>query len=217
MAETTFWKAFVKAQSEFPQISKDSTADAGKYSYKYASLPAVTEAVLPVLNKHGISMWQTFRDGVLVTHLTHESGEGIESGVACSEAGLTPQDFGKKISYYRRYALVALLGLAPDDDDDATGVPAAAPAAARKTTPPPPATPPPVSDYEAKIRELFDAGVGGLIGYVDNPRDEMKARMLRLLGSHGCEKASELTGDARAAFLADLRETVDEIRKASEQ
>jgi len=217
MAETTFWKAFVKAQSEFPQVSKDSTADAGKYSYNYASLPAVTEAVLPVLNKHGIAMWQTFLDGVLVTHLTHESGEGIESGVACSEVGLTPQDFGKKISYYRRYSLIALLGLAPDDDDDAAGFPAAAPVAARKTATKPAKPATPASGYEAQIRDLFDAGVSYLIGQVDDPHEQMKTRMLTLLGSYGCEKASEVADKTREKFISDFRETVEEIRKANEK
>lgn len=210
MPETTFWKAFVKAQSEFPQISKDSKADVGKYSYKYASLPAVTEAVLPVLNKHGIAVWQAFSDGMIITHLTHESGEGIESVVVCSESGLTPQDFGKKISYYRRYSLVALLGLAPDDDDDAAGVPAATPQPAQKPTPAPP-----VSEYEARVRELFNDGVAALIGTAEDPREEMKTRFSRLLESRGCEKASELrAGEARDEFISDLEEMIAQIRKA---
>jgi hypothetical protein len=67
------------------------------------------------------------------------------------------------------------------------------------------------------VRELYDAGVGGLIGRVDDPKAEMKSRMLRLLGSHGCEKASELAAADRGPFLASFRETVESIRNVSEQ
>ena len=50
----------------------------------------------------------------------------MTSLLACSDEGLNPQDFGKKITYYRRYALCAALGIAPDEDVDALGVEAPA-------------------------------------------------------------------------------------------
>lgn len=38
-----------------------------------------------------------------------------------SIAGMAPQAAGSAITYYRRYSLTAILGLATDDDDDGAG------------------------------------------------------------------------------------------------
>jgi hypothetical protein len=219
-----FWARFIKAQSEFPPIPKDSTATVkGKtkdgrsyeYDYKYASLPAIMDAVRPVLSANGLCLTHWFDGcGNLVTAVRDSAGEGIESAVECSDHGLAPQDWGKKVTYYRRYSAVALLGLAPDDDDDAASIDVPAAPARGQSQAPPPA---PEDEYQIQLRELFDEGVGGLVGYVDDPKAEMKARMLRLLGNHGYERAGEVPRGSRGAFLADLRATVDEIKKASEQ
>ena len=198
----------MKAQPEFSQIVKDKTADAGKFCYTYASLPAVLAAVLPALNKHEIVLWQSFGDGHLVTNLTHVSGEGIESTLDCSDAGLTPQDFGKKISYYRRYAVLTLLGLAPDDDTDAQGVPAAA---ERDVPLDPPAEK--RSAFDESVRNLFEDGVGALIGHADDPKTEMATRMSRILGNMGFTRASEITSrDRQKEFYHAFEEMVTEIR-----
>ena len=117
-----FAAAFVAAQSNFPEIPKDSEVKTKQYTYHYASLPEILKRVLPVLHEHGFSLSQRFEGEGLVTYLEHDSGESRSSYLPCSDAGLTPQDFGKKITYYRRYAIVAMLGLAPDDDLDAVGV-----------------------------------------------------------------------------------------------
>ena len=117
----TLAAAFLKAQSEFPGISKDGKADAGSFSYKYGTLPAILRAVLPVLHENDLALTQLFSEGKIVTKLVHESGEMV-SEMECSQSGLKPQDFGAKISYLRRYSLTAMLGISPDDDTDATGV-----------------------------------------------------------------------------------------------
>lgn len=225
----TLWAAFVKAQSEFPTIAKDATATvkgktkdgrAYEYDYSYADLPSILGHVRPVLNKHGIAVTSRFIEGRLVTAITHTSGEGLESVMECSDAGLNPQDYGKKITYYRRYAIVALLGLAPDDDDDAQGVPPAAPVpppAVRKAKAAPPATPAPSSEptaFEATVRDLYDAGVGALIGRVDDPKGDMKVRMERFNQGHGVSKAREVADpEAQQAYVVDLSEMVEAIRK----
>ena len=126
MSNEVIIKAFLQAQREFPEIEKDSTADAGKYKYSYASLPAIQRVCFPILHNNGIAVSQVFRDTALETRLMHESGEEMISFLECSGSGLNPQDFGKKITYYRRYALCCLLGIAPDDDVDALGVSAPA-------------------------------------------------------------------------------------------
>ena len=237
MAEKTFWNAFVKAQSEFEHIRKDKSADAGKFKYEYASLPTVLEAVLPALNSNGISLWQCFRDGSLVTNLTHTSGEGVESLIACSDSGMTPQDFGKKISYYRRYSILALLGLAPDDDDDAQGVPAAPKASpAAPEAKPAPTTKGNTSKtvqgvlegittsenidhqaaFEDAIHNLFDVGVGSLTGHADNPRKDMGERMARLLENVHRDRVSSITNrDEQTAFYHAMKDMVDALGRTT--
>jgi hypothetical protein len=122
MGQSEIYAAFVLAQRAFPEIEKDSKADVGKYTYKYASLPAIQRAVFPVLHEAGIAVTQLFQGDSLETRLIHGSGEYMTSLLDCSDTGLNPQDFGKKITYYRRYALCAALGIAPDEDVDALGV-----------------------------------------------------------------------------------------------
>jgi len=138
MSELT--KAFIKAQSEFPRIVKATKGQQGNRTYLYADLPSIVEAVYPVLHKHGLGVRQVFDGDQIKTQLLHEDGTCVDSVLPCSQDGLNPQDFGKKVTYYRRYAIVAMLGLAPDDDDDAAGV------GAPPRQPAPAPTPPPAAD-----------------------------------------------------------------------
>ncbi len=51
-----FAKAFIKAQAEMVNASKDSTNP--HFKSKYADLTAVRDACVPFLNKHGIAVLQ---------------------------------------------------------------------------------------------------------------------------------------------------------------
>jgi hypothetical protein len=79
-------------------------------------------AVTPALVKYGIVQLQRMevRDGLqlLVSEL-RGYGAVIASEMILPLAGLDPQSCGKVITYYRRYALQALLGVAAERDDDA--------------------------------------------------------------------------------------------------
>jgi hypothetical protein len=55
---------------------------------------------------------------------------------------LTPQAMGSAITYARRYALSAIVGIAPDDDDDGNAA-SVTPARQEAPTPPPPKPPAP--------------------------------------------------------------------------
>jgi hypothetical protein len=60
----------------------------------------------------------------LITRLIDpESGEFIESRFPMELAGLTWHQVGSAITYARRYAILALLGLAAEDDDAQATVP----------------------------------------------------------------------------------------------
>ena len=128
--------ALCKAQSQMKEVLKTKTAqvksDKGSYSYKYAELSDLLEAVKPALLGQGLAISQgvdSYERGVKVTTLLmHSSGEHISSTLSMPVTGSTPQAYGSAITYARRYALSALLGVAPEDDDDAEAA-SSAPAA----------------------------------------------------------------------------------------
>lgn len=121
-----FAAAFLAAQEEFPTINKGKTAtiktNTGSYSYKYADLGDVLDAVLPILHKHGLGLSQPLvaadgRVGV-GTRLYHTSGHVEDFGELLLPAGSTPQVAGSALTYARRYAVCAALGIVADEDDD---------------------------------------------------------------------------------------------------
>jgi hypothetical protein len=115
-------QALIQAQAAFGPIRKDAAANYGRY----AKLGTVIETITDPLHNAGIVWFQPVevRDNgevVLLTVLVHaETGERIESRypVRCKDPQ-DPQKVGGAVTYARRYALLALLGLAPEDDDGA--------------------------------------------------------------------------------------------------
>lgn len=90
---------------------------------KYADLQSVLDTIEGPLWDHGLLIVQRFgydtEQPVLFTEVIHaESGERITSMIPVVGKDPTdPQKMGGAITYYRRYSLLALLGLAPEDDD----------------------------------------------------------------------------------------------------
>ncbi len=124
----TLEAALCAAQGEFDRIAKDKMAKVrsqktgAEFTYHYADLADVLAAVTPALVKNGICHTQRMevRDGMqlLVSEL-RGYGAVIASEMILPLAGLDPQSCGKVVTYYRRYALQALLGVAAERDDDA--------------------------------------------------------------------------------------------------
>lgn len=114
--------ALAKANVELTNPTKDKTANAGAYGYKYASLDTILAHVRPVLAKHGLSIIQdvTLADGraVVTTRLLHASGQSITFGPVTWASGPDIQKAGGAITYLRRYALTAALSVAADEDTD---------------------------------------------------------------------------------------------------
>src|SRR5215831_11510908 len=116
--------ALAAAQGEFPPIPKDKHVEAKAYSYSYAPLDAILAAVRPILSKHGLAVSQQLEttDGgqpALRTELRHSEGGVLGSSWPLTQIPDGPQQLGSLLTYLRRYALVALLGIAAEDDDDA--------------------------------------------------------------------------------------------------
>lgn len=113
--------ALAKFQGEIKNPS--NTAINPFFKSKYAPLETVLNTVRPVLAKHGLSILQApSGDGehiIVTTTLLHISGEWIESPELVLKADkATAQGAGSAITYARRYALSAILGISSEDDDD---------------------------------------------------------------------------------------------------
>lgn len=133
--------ALVAFQSDIPKITKDGTADTGKYKYDYATLDKLVDELFPKLTAVGLAYTavpDVREDGVfgLRAKLLHESGEEIGGFYPLGNPNNPAQAIGSSISYARRYALLSLTGVAPagEDDDGAAG--SAAQAAAPVAAPP---------------------------------------------------------------------------------
>jgi hypothetical protein len=117
------YKALANFQQEVPVIHKNTQG----YSYSYADLPTIFEKINPLLKKHGLGFSQLLNGEAIDTIIFHvESGESIVSSVHIPQGvelkGMNSfQVLGSAITYLRRYALSAALGLITDVDNDAAG------------------------------------------------------------------------------------------------
>lgn len=116
-------KALAAAQGQIGHAAKDRTNPAFKSSY--ATLASVLDACREPLAAHGISILQpasTAHDGdrvlaVVETRLLHVSGEWLASTTSMPLLDVKVQTLGSALTYLRRYALSAMVSVAPDDDD----------------------------------------------------------------------------------------------------
>lgn len=112
--------ALLKVQNQ-PMVAIKQSANPFHKS-KYADLNEVLGVSMPILNAHGLVVMQlgSIEAGqpVLVTMVTHTSGQWIKSILPLNPAKNDPQGIGAAITYMRRYGLSALVGLTCDNDDD---------------------------------------------------------------------------------------------------
>lgn len=109
--------ALLAAQNETPAIKR--TAKNPFYSSSYAPLDEILAEIRPIYNKHGLTILQDITpDGSISTFILHSSGQWIQQdGMNLPLDKQTPQGAGSAVTYGRRYALKAMIGLADDDDD----------------------------------------------------------------------------------------------------
>lgn len=112
--------AMAKAQASYEVAKKTSTNP--HFKSKFAPLEEVISATHAGNAANGISVLQPmvsdqFGGMYLMTIVSHESGGCIKATVPLGEVG-SIQDLGSKVTYMRRYARSALLGIAADEDDD---------------------------------------------------------------------------------------------------
>ena len=126
--------ALAKAQIELvnPEKSMVATIEADgmggrEQIFRYAPLSSGLDIVRKTLGKHEIAAVQAtaidHEAGIVsvTIRLCHSSGEWLSSGwpVCSLDDMASPKHMGAALTYARRYALVALVGIAGEDDLDA--------------------------------------------------------------------------------------------------
>jgi hypothetical protein len=119
-------KALLAVQQNLDPVHKGRKG----YGYTYADLPAVINSCIDTLNANGVLMLQcpiqTYKQAAAIkTRLIHaESGEEVESVIEVpytEQAKMSvAQTYGSAVTYARRYAIVAMLGIVTEDDDGAS-------------------------------------------------------------------------------------------------
>lgn len=113
-------EALSKAQGEMKPAKKNSSNPFHKSSY--ADLDDCWSALRDPLSHNGLSVMQLMeeRNGqqLLVTVLSHMSGQWVRSETPILAKESSSQAFGSACSYARRYGLCSITGLTSSDDDD---------------------------------------------------------------------------------------------------
>lgn len=118
--------ALADAKKEWRVVGKDSVA----HRNKYAKLEDILIVTTPILSKYGLSVTQhvehsEYGEMGIRTRLGHKSGQWEESFLILPEPtkGQTTQEqsWGITISYFKRYAYNALLGVIIDEITDNDG------------------------------------------------------------------------------------------------
>jgi hypothetical protein len=112
--------ALSAAQAEIAPAPKDATNP--HFKSKYADLASVWGACRAALAKHNLAVIQSpfYTDGRvgLGTRIMHKSGQWLQSEFSMKPTQDTPQGMGSCLTYLRRYALSAMVGVVADEDDD---------------------------------------------------------------------------------------------------
>lgn len=112
--------ALAKAQAKMTGATKSATNP--HFRNTYADLAAVWEAWRAAGPENGLSVLQlpvasSDRNVTIRTVLAHASGEWIASTLTMPVSKADAQAVGSALTYARRYALAAMVGIAPEDDD----------------------------------------------------------------------------------------------------
>lgn len=130
---TAILAALVDAAPDLASIPKTKKG----YGYSYAPLDVLIDMLRTALPKHGLWFFQApgiCEDGSyeLITRVVHKSGEWIEQSLRFAPTELAKgndaQKIGASITYFRRYSLASLFGIAADEDTDAAQPAASQPA-----------------------------------------------------------------------------------------
>jgi hypothetical protein len=111
-------EALFGLQGKLKPITRSKVVKTGKYEFRYAPLDAIMEMLAPLMQSAGLMVAQGVDADVLTTRLMHTSGQWMQSETFLNREHASMQGFGGEVTYKRRYALSALLGIVSDEDND---------------------------------------------------------------------------------------------------
>jgi hypothetical protein len=119
--------SLARAQANMPPIPKNH--ENKHFGSRYADIADVLAVVRPVLAAEGIALVQATRITEQGTELVTALLKGMErlESVLPLQMDQKAQDLGSRLTYLRRYALCALVGVAAEDDDDGNAASTAPP------------------------------------------------------------------------------------------
>ncbi len=112
------YPAIFALQQELEPFTRSKVVKTGKYEFRYAPLDAIMDGLKPLFNKNGLALLQSLDADALTSRLIHTSGQWVQSETFLNREHASMQGFGGEVTYKRRYALSALLGIVSDDDTD---------------------------------------------------------------------------------------------------
>ena len=212
MSELT--KALIQFHKDVDKIEKNARANYGKF----ADLANVLSTVTPALLKNDVVLTQTFLEDSLVTTLRHVGGEEISSvcQLILSEGRNKTQEWGKAVTYQRRYAICSILGIVADMDMDGAMLEETKPEPAKpKSTPKPVAKNPVVKKQAAApatdpadqplMKEEVDAILEILIGLRNEDMSKFKKIQKEFLThfkiASDCRLSESITTQAHLKFI----------------
>jgi hypothetical protein len=121
-SEETHELATSLAKAHMEMALAEKTSENSFFHSKYADFSEVVRASRPTLSKNGISVPQVLLDyndaSWLISRMTHTSGQWIESRIRIKPPKGDIQDYGKMVTYLKRYSYGALTGVVSGDEDD---------------------------------------------------------------------------------------------------
>lgn len=189
---------FAAKSAEAPILSKGKdgkTYQSGKRTY--ADLQSVLDAVREGLTANGIAVIQapmpSKKDGIMLrTTLAHESGEWIASELELPNDRMGGvQGMGSALTYARRYALAAMVGIAQDDDDGETAM-----AESRK----------------AEKQRVQQTRQQAAESNHDAPSAEMFRALMATLTERGCKEREEYLAELSAFFRREVKSSKELTR-----
>lgn len=117
------FEALAKAQGEISNAPFDR--ENPHFKARYATQASLRDVSREALSRHGLAVIQSTINGDpgwagVETMLCHASGQWVRSCLLLPTTKADAQGYGSAITYARRYAFSAILGLAAEEDDDGT-------------------------------------------------------------------------------------------------
>ena len=182
-------KALSAAQGMMDAAGKDGKGNYGKYT----TISSILDVVKDALSKNSLAVVQApmpceAGNICLRTTLMHSSGQWIASQLTMKAENVSPQKIGSVITYARRYALAALLGVG-QEDDDAQSV---------------------QDDYERKAKKAHKQSVQqtrqqAAENNPDPPSREMFQAFIATLRSKGCKEREEYLAELSSFFGREVK------------